>query len=333
MTTYISVPVTQTVQRCYTTMVQEAHTRNESFQVAIPVQRVVDQTYQVQVPVYHDVQRQYSVCVPVSATKTEQYTVMVPHFETRQGARTVTQCVAVQEFRTQCVDRGHWEDREVACSSGCASTGCGGCGGCASSGCGSCAPAATCCATAHVRTWVPNVVQQQVPCTVMKPHCVQVPYTYQVQVCTPDVRTRTFQVCSYHQEVRTATERVCDYRCETRVNKVTVTECSYEQRTRVVPYTVCVPKTETRNEQVTTYECRAVPKTETYTVMVPQTVQKQIEVEVCHMVPQTVQVPCQAELPAELRRLRVRPLRQSPALPLRVRLLMRCDWGQFVLLT
>jgi hypothetical protein len=78
------------------------------------------------------------------------------------------------------------------------------------------------------------------------------------------------------------------------VNKYTVTECSYEQKTREVPYTVCVPKTETRNEQVTTYECRAVPKTETYTVMVQQCVQKEIEVEVCHMVAQTVQVPCQS---------------------------------------
>ena len=244
---------------------------SECYQVAVPVQRVVEQSYQVQVPTYRDVQRQYTVCVPVAETKTEQYTVMVPHCETRQGTRTVTQCVAVQESYTRCVDRGHWEQREVPC------------GGSRqrrrlwelrqwlqqlreqlrklAGGCGGCAPAPSCCATTHVCTWVPNVVQEQVPYTVMKPKCVEESYTYQVQVCKPEVRTRTYQVCSYKQEVRTATEKVCEYRCETRVNKVTVNECKYKTKTREVPYTVCVPKTETRSEQVTTYECKAVPKT------------------------------------------------------------------------
>lgn len=137
------------------------------------------------------------------------------------------------------------------------------------------------------------MVQEQVPCTVMKQQCVEQPYTYQVQVCTPETRTRSFKVCSYAQETRTATEKVCEYHYETRINKYTVTDCKHEQRTREVPYTVCVPKIETRSEQVTTYECRPFQKTETCTVMVQQCVQKEIEVQVCRMVPQTVQVPCE----------------------------------------
>jgi len=61
-----------------------------------------------------------------------------------------------------------------------------------------------------------------------------------------------------------------------------------------VPYTVCVPKTETRNEQITVWRDHQVPKTETYTVMVPHTVQKDDPVQVCKMVEQTVEVPCES---------------------------------------
>ena len=60
-------------------------------------------------------------------------------------------------------------------------------------------------------------------------------------------------------------------------------------------------RTETRNQQVVTCELRQVERTVQYTVMVPHTVQKKVQVQVCRMVEKTVQVPvCQPCCPHEL---------------------------------
>jgi hypothetical protein len=45
---------------------------------------------------------------------------------------------------------------------------------------------------------------------------------------------------------------------------------------------------------VTCCETREVQKTENYTVMVPHTVQKKVQVQVCKYVEQTVEVPCES---------------------------------------
>jgi hypothetical protein len=70
-----------------------------------------------------------------------------------------------------------------------------------------------------------------------------------------------------------------------------VTECKIEQRTREVPYTVCVAQTRTRQEQVTEYKQVPVEKVDLVTVMVPREVEKEVQVQVCRMVPKTVKVP------------------------------------------
>jgi hypothetical protein len=62
-----------------------------------------------------------------------------------------------------------------------------------------------------------------------------------------------------------------------------------------------VPTQETRTRQVTT--CRTVPEqqTRTYTVQIAHTVQKEIQVPVCHMIPKTetyqvpVRIPVQSQ--------------------------------------
>jgi hypothetical protein len=64
-----------------------------------------------------------------------------------------------------------------------------------------------------------------------------------------------------------------------------------EERTRDVQYTVCVPQQQTRTFNVTEYRRVAEQKTVQDTVMVPYTEQREVEVRVCKMVPQTVMVP------------------------------------------
>ncbi len=200
------VPVTKTVQRCYTTSVPETRTRSETYCVSVPTTREVTETYQVQVPAMKTVQTQYTVCVPVWTDTTEQYTVMVPATETRQGTRCEQHCVPVKQTCTRCVDKGHWEERQVpvcntcnTCSSCCAAEcGCGGCGcrrhrcchsacysGCGCGGgcggetaCGGCAPAPAQPCTQTVRCYVPNWVNETYEVTVNKYETVQVPCTW-----------------------------------------------------------------------------------------------------------------------------------------------------------
>jgi len=85
-----------------------------------------------------------------------------------------------------------------------------------------------------------------------------------VTTCHPETRTRTYQVCEMQSEEQEYTYNV----------------------------TVCHPETRTRTFKV----CKLVPeeKSETYKVCVPVCVEKEIQVQVCCMVPKTitVQVPC-----------------------------------------
>ena len=130
-------------------------------------------------------------------------------------------------------------------------------------------------------------MNEPVEVTVNKLETVQVPCTYQVQVCKPETQTHTVKVCHYESQVRTCAHQVCEYHCEMRTRTCTVTECKYEQRTREVSYIVCEPRTETRNQQVTTCETAPVERTVQYTVMVPHTVEKKVQVQVCKLVEKT----------------------------------------------
>ena len=116
------LPVTKTVQRNYTTMVPERRTRTEVYCISVPKTREVTETYQVQVPTMKTVETQYTVSVPVWSDQAETYTVMVPAVETRQGMRFVQRCVPVQETAARWVDKGHWEERQVAACSSCGVT-------------------------------------------------------------------------------------------------------------------------------------------------------------------------------------------------------------------
>lgn len=259
-TVHQCVPVQKQVQRCATVMVPEQRTKIVQYTVCRPV--------------VHEVERQFTVCVPHWREEPRQYTVMVPHVEKRQGVRRVCQTVTEEVVKTVCVDRGHWETQmvEVACAPR-------RCGLHGRRGCGSCCR--TCCYTTTVcqKVWVPNVVEEQVTVTVCRPQIVEEPCEYLVTVCKPEIRTCTVRVCDWKQEVRTM-------RCP-----VTTYETDVVQKE--VAFTVCVPQQKTWTETVTCYETQAQQVTRTITVCVPHQVQKEVQVNVCRMVPTTVQVPVQ----------------------------------------
>ena len=241
VTTYHQVPVTQTVQRQYTVLVQETRTRECCHTVCKPVYRTVSQQY----------------CVPTS------------HLETRQCTRQVCQTQQVKELRTVCEDQGHWEER--ACETPCAST----CSSCSSScsscapACNACAPAAACttCAPVTQKVWVPNVVQKQVEVTCCKQVLVPETYTYQVCIAGTETRTREVQVCEYQQEVvkTQVPYTVCVPHCETKAEQVTTYQCQPVQS--VENYTVLVPHEVEKTIQVCV--CHMVTKKVPCQVWVP----------------------------------------------------------------
>jgi hypothetical protein len=160
-------------------------------------------------------------------------TVMVPHTEMRQGVRTVCQPVPVQIAKTVCRDVGGWDTKSYVDCHGCVQT---------------------------CSVYVPNVITEQVPVTVLKPQMVEVPFTYPETVCRP--------------ETRTVTERI--------------PRPVFETRTREVPFTVPVPRQVEKQVPVTTFRQVVEEKVVPYTEMVPVTVERTVRIPVCTMVPKTI---------------------------------------------
>lgn len=199
-------------------------------------------------------------CVPETCTRT--CTVYKPVAETRTVTRTVCECVPTVEERTvmkmhvtckpvtkmvrRCVDRGHWECREVPCKptvweklkNCCKKDDC----------CEPCCPK-----TKVVKVWVPCKVWEEVPVTCMQRVCECKPVTCKVTVYKKVMREEACQVTSWKcvPEQRTETFQV-----------MKMTKVPY-QATRTV--TVCVPHQETVME----------------TRLVARTVHKQVPVDCC----------------------------------------------------
>lgn len=140
-------------------------------------------------------ERQITVqrCVPTPKQVEREYTVMVPYRVERQAVRRVCRPVPVEQKYNVTVDRGHYETVcYQAPSYGCGSGGCG--AGCGNGGCGAgaCAPRIYCC-----KRWVPNIVQEQRTCMVLKPHYEEVPYTYYATECRPVTKVARYTVMTY----------------------------------------------------------------------------------------------------------------------------------------
>jgi hypothetical protein len=82
------------------------------------------------------------------------------------------------------------------------------------------------------------------------------------------------------------TVTVC--RTEQRVQNVKVVEYVPEERSRNVQYTVCVPEQRERVRNVTTFRLVPESRQQSFTVQVPHTVSREVNVPVCQMVPKQV---------------------------------------------
>ena len=165
-------------------------------------------------------------CVP----ETRTIKVCVPTWEEKEVMQTVTSCKPVQKTVKKCVDKGHFECKEVPCGPTCrerlqklcnrnkCACGC-------TPACGSCCGCEPCCPpkTKTVKCWVPNIVTEDVTVTCYERICEQKPVKVKVcvhktvdQTCTVNVlkkvpceAVRTVRVCVPHQETITGTRMEC----------------------------------------------------------------------------------------------------------------------------
>jgi hypothetical protein len=166
------------------------------------------------VPEYRDVVR----CV----------TEYVPSCETRTVFEKHTVCRQVTEYRTKCVDRGHYECQEVPVTdwfAGFRKKSCGGCGDC----CNTCEP---CQRTRTKRVWVSCMTTESYPVCRTVHETVCTPRTVTVNVCKPVTRQVVEKVCTYK----------CVPECKTETYTVNVRKCVAFQATRKVAF--CVPSVE-----------------------------------------------------------------------------------------
>ena len=212
------------------------------------------------------------------------------------------------------------------CSTSCGSTtgsACGGnaivggnvvCGGTTVNGCAQSVAAAPATRTASRRVWIPSVVTEEVSVvtntfknedvsyTIYEQQSTEVPYecayvTYRSEQRTgtkkvveyvPEPRTRTRKVVNYNDEQRTRTRRVLSYKTETKQESYPFVTYRTEKRTKDISFTVNIPTQTVEPFQTTRYETVAEDVVEEYTVSVQVPTTKEVQVQVCKMVPKLV---------------------------------------------
>jgi hypothetical protein len=316
----VQVPVESTQEKTYKMKVPVWTTENETYNVKVPRLKEIQEQYCVQVPVLQDVPFNYCVNVPYPVTSTVNRTVstVVPVVKTR----TVSYCVPVTKTKTVSVDRGHWENRVEQVPGGPIQA--------PSKGAPIQAPGkgmekqAPMPGGGHVvcrQVWVPNVIKEEISEVVPQQQTAEVQYMVYEQhyntvphecVCIeyrPETRTGTKKEVVYETQMRTRPRTIVEYLDEKRERpkkvltfkeeerKETYPVITYkpEKRTKEVSYTVCIPESRTENYQVT--RCEQVPdnRIENYTERICVPVVKEIEVQVCRMVPKVVSMnvcPC-----------------------------------------
>ena len=189
--------------------------------------------------------------VPVCETRTRTFCVSVPCVEQRTCMEKFWVCKPVTTCKRKCVDKGHWECREVPCGPSlkdrfkkC----------CKSSCCDPCACCCPCPKTKTKKVWVPCKVWVEEQCCKMKRVCEYRPVTKCVNTCKKEVRHETYQV----------------------------TVCKCVPRCKTETYTVCVEKK--IPYEATRWVCKCVPHQEQVTCcrMVKRVVEKEVPVcETC----------------------------------------------------
>jgi hypothetical protein len=179
--------------------------------------------------------------VPTVETRTRTVCVNVPTVETRTVQERHVTCKPVTTMCRRCVDRGHWECRQVPCETRRHWRGLFHHRDCEDECAPACPPPMK-----TVRVWVPCPTWETYPVTKVQRVCEYRPVQVQVTVCKKEYRTETYQVT------------VCKSVAESHVEKYTV--CV----TRKVPYqttrqvAVCVPHEE--KVMATRMVCRTVEK-------------------------------------------------------------------------
>jgi hypothetical protein len=164
------------------------------------------------------------------------------------------------------------------------------------------------------RVWVPSVVTEEVPVvtntvqneevayTVYEQQSTQVPYecayivyrpeqrtgTKKVVEYVSEPRTRTRKVVSYTDEQRTRTRRVLSYTTQTKQETYPVVTYKTEKQSKEISFTVNVPTQSVEAFQTTRYETITEDVVEEYVANVQVPTTKEVQVQVCKMVPKLV---------------------------------------------
>lgn len=164
------------------------------------------------------------------------------------------------------------------------------------------------------QVWVPNVVMEEVPVvtsevrneevayTVYEQQSTEIPYecvyvvyrpeqrtgTKKVVEYVPEPRTRTRKVVSYNDEQRTRSRRELSYKTEVKQETYPVVTYRTEKKTKDISFTIQVPTQTVEPFQTTRYETVTEDVVEDYTVNVQVPATKEVQVQVCKMVPKLV---------------------------------------------
>ena len=187
-------------------------------------------------------------------------------------------------------------------------------GGSMTGGCGTAVSAAPASHTTTRRVWVPSVVTEEVPVVTNSVSCEEVAYTVYEQQSTQipyecayvvyrpeqrsgtkkvveyvsEPRVRNRKVVSYSDEQRTRTRRVLSYTSQTKQETYPVVTYRTEKRTKDVSFTVNVPTQTVEPFQTTRYETVSEDEVEEYVVSVQVPTTREVQVQVCKMVPKLV---------------------------------------------
>jgi hypothetical protein len=174
-------------------------------------------------------------CVP--ETRTRQVCVSVPCVEERTVMKSQWKCVPVTQVVRKCVDKGHYECKEVPCgpsflerlreSFRCKD----GCNDCCENRCEPCPRTKT------VKVWVPCPTWEEKTVCCTKRVCEKIPVKCQVKVCKTQVKTETYTCMAQKRIPYEATRNVVH--CVPHEQKITCTRMVCRTVQKQVPVETC----------------------------------------------------------------------------------------------
>jgi len=173
-------------------------------------------------------------CECVAETKTRQVCVSVPVVEERTVMKSHWTCVPETKVVRKCVDKGHYECKEVPCGPGFLERlrECFRCKDCCEDHCEPCPVR-----TKTVKVWVPCPVWEEKTVTCMKRVCEKIPVKCPVTVCKTQVKAQTY-TCMVQKKVPYEATRTVVH-CVPHEQKVTCTRMVCRTVQKQVPVETC----------------------------------------------------------------------------------------------